>query len=161
MGQKLLDFAATMDWRDSDVKWTQDATAPAVEVLRRLLQAAGTGVPEEELHVPMWSEGSFSAGRLSDPHHVRFWSDVVLVGHPRREFILDSLRGIRPSRYFRHFKGRFMGQDYDCASPPARAFQNHWPPGMTSTGADPGRLGFPENPAGCSDRSNPLLGKGG
>lgn len=131
-----------IDWGDADIEWTQHGALAPVEVLRQLFGAAATGVARDELRVPMWGEGSFSAGRLTREQHLRFWDEVILVGHPRREFILENMRGMRPSRYFQHFKGRFMGQDYDCATPPSRQFENHWPPGLTSTGQDPEQWAF-------------------
>jgi hypothetical protein len=84
--------------------------------------------------MPVWAENRFKAGRLAHPCHLAFWEGVILRDHPRKEFIMDNLRGMRPSRGFRHFKGSFMGVSYDCATPPSRAFVNHFPPGLTSTG---------------------------
>ena len=83
---------------------------------------------------PVWDENSFAAARLTNPLHLAFWEHVILVDHPRKEFLLENMCGMRPSRFFRRFTGSFMGKSYDCDSPPARQFQNNWPEGLTSTG---------------------------
>jgi hypothetical protein len=76
------------------------------------------GAEKEEICLPMWDEKCFKAGRLSQEVHLEFWRDVILVGCPDRQLILENLGGMKPSRHFKHFKGRYMGKDYDCASPP-------------------------------------------
>jgi hypothetical protein len=92
--------------------------------------SAPPGVPG-----PLWEEKCFKAGRLSQPQHVEFWERFVLKDHPEKDRLLACLRGMKPE--FRHFRGRFAGRWYDCASPPARVFKNNWPEGLTSTGETP------------------------
>ena len=59
----------------------------------------------------MWDEKSFAAARLTQPQHLAFWEHVILVDHPRQDFLLENMRGMKPSRFFRRFKGSFMGKD--------------------------------------------------
>ena len=140
----MLEFAAKIDWEDNDISWTAGAPehVSAVERLQALLEASDSGAGASEASFPMWDENHFAAGRLSRVDRLAFWKDVILPRHPRKEFIMENLQGMRPSRYFQHFKGTFMGKSYDCASPPPRIFSNHWPPGLTSTGQKPEEWAF-------------------
>jgi hypothetical protein len=82
----------------------------------------------------VWDEHKFVAGRLSNHEHIRFWEEVVLVGHPEKDRLLEAMRGMRPHRYFKRYRGRFAGKYYDCEEPPPRVFRNNWPTEPTSTG---------------------------
>ena len=66
--------------------------------------------------------------------HKKFWENIILAGHPRKGKILRTLSDMRPSDYFRRFKGRFKGVEYDCDESEPRIFRNNWPDGVTSTG---------------------------
>jgi hypothetical protein len=120
-----------IDWDDQDIEWYGQSWVP-LEL--DPASHADQRLRGRERGLPVWSEGRFQAGRLSRFQHIDFWEQVILPDHPRKEFILENLRGMRPSRGFRHFKGSFMGVAYDCDKPPARIFANHFPPGVTSTG---------------------------
>ena len=138
--RQLSQLAAGINWSDSAIEWegmTTDRSRRLVtpwDEFQRVLNWDGDS--EVDFVIPVWSESHFTAGRLSESWALRAW-DIILNGHPRRDFIQENLRGIRPSRYFQHFKGAFMATHYDCDTPPDREFENHWPPEMTSTGQTP------------------------
>ena len=140
--KQLLQLVAEVDWSDIAIQWdgvdtTRDRQlfTPAGE-LEKVLKWGGDDSPMLDWAMPVWSEHSFIAGRLSTSRALRCW-DIILEDHPRREFIRENLEGIRPSRYFQPFRGCFMGRHYDCDQPPERVFDNHWPEGLTSTGQHP------------------------
>lgn len=132
--RRLLDFAKRMDWTDPDISWLGKTPVSPVEAFTKAVCAMSEGAAKDDLCLPMWDEKVFRAGRLSKEAHVSFWRDVILVECPDRDLILENLDGMRPSRYFKHFKGRYMGKDYDCASPPPRVFTNNLSEELTSTG---------------------------
>ena len=140
MVESLLALTKNIPWSDEAVSWAhqpkleQGPETPFTE-LQRVLSWDGT-TDASELRFPVWDEAQFRAGRLRLPWAIQFWK-IALHGHERREFILDNLGGIRPSRYFQQFIGSFMGQRYNCDSPPPREFQNHWPCDTVSTGQSP------------------------
>ena len=129
--RQLSQLAAGINWSDSAIEWegmTTDRSRRLVtpwDEFQRVLNWDGDS--EVDFVIPVWSESHFTAGRLSESWALRAW-DIILNGHPRRDFIQENLRGIRPSRYFQHFKGAFMATHYDCDTPPDREFENHWPP---------------------------------
>jgi hypothetical protein len=88
-----------------------------------------------QVPAPVWDENKFIAGRLTHDVHLKFWGEVALHGHPDRERLLFSMRGMQPA--FQRFRGRFAGKSYDCDSPPDREFRNNWPDALTSTGESP------------------------
>jgi hypothetical protein len=132
--RRLLEFAQKIDWSDSDISWLGQAPQSPVKAFEHVLKAMEEGAEKDEMCLPMWDEKCFKAGRLSKEMHLGFWRDVILVGCPDRQLILENLGGMKPSRYFKHFKGRYMGKDYDCASPPPRVFSNNLSTELTSTG---------------------------
>ena len=75
--------------------------------------------PDAEVAAPVWDGHKFVAGRLSNQEHLKFWEEVVLVSHPDKDRLLGAMRGMRPNRYFKHFRGRFAGKYYDCDEPPS------------------------------------------
>ena len=107
--RRLLDFAKRMDWTDPDISWLGKTPVSPVEAFTKAVCAMSEGAGKDDLCLPMWNEKVFRAGRLSKEAHVSFWRDVILVECPDRDLILDNLDGMRPSRYFKHFKGRYMG----------------------------------------------------
>lgn len=132
----LLGLAGGMPWGDQAIQWTdRDGTKSPVAELARVLKWDGS-TDGSELTAPTWAETSFKAGRLTSDWAMRGW-DLITKGQDHREFILQNIQGIRPSRYFQHFRGTFMGQQYDCSYPPPREFSNHWPCDRVSTGQSP------------------------
>ena len=140
--EQLVQLVTDIDWGNPAIRWDgmgrnkQRRVVTPLDELRRVLLWDGGDSGALGWAMPVWSEQAFTAGRLSTDWALRCW-DIILEGHPRREFIRENLEGIRPSRYFQHFRGQFMGQHYDCEQPPSRVFENHWPPGLTSTGQHP------------------------
>ena len=103
--------------------------------LEQLLSGDVVPGPEhDELPAPVWKDSKFKAGKLAEERHIAFWEEVILHDHPRKEFILENMRGMDPARYFTNFKGRFAGKEYDCNFPPSRQFRNNWTDELTSTG---------------------------
>ena len=103
--------------------------------LKQLLSGNVVPGPEhDELPAPVWKDSKFKAGKLAEERHAAFWEEVILHDHPRKEFILENMRGMDPARYFTNFKGRFAGKEYDCNFPPSRHFRNNWTDELTSTG---------------------------
>ena len=139
-------FAEGIDWQDQDITWTDGSKITKPSAIARLNGLLGTNkeplVQKGDFSFPTWAEEHFVAGRLSKEEHVKFWETVILPGNPRKDFILENLKEMRPSRYFKHFKGSFMGLNYDEATPPSRQFENHFPPGLVSTGEDPESWAF-------------------
>ena len=128
----LLELARDIHWDDPAIDWTGLKPDGPVEAFKQVLCWDGSG-DGKNLVAPVWSEHHFKAGRLGTRWARACW-DLILRGHPNEQFVKENLTGIRPSRYFQHFRGRFMGQDYDCDYPPPREFANHWPCETVSTG---------------------------
>ena len=128
----LLELAGVMPWGDSAVGWTGQQPSDPIKAFEQVLRWDGSD-DGRDLVAPVWSENHFKAGRLGTRWALACW-DLILRGHPDEQFVKENLTGMRPSRYFQHFRGRFMGQDYDCDYPPPREFANHWPCETVSTG---------------------------
>ena len=119
----LLELASNMPWDDGAVDWAGDKPDDPVAAFEQVLRWDGAGAGLN-LVAPVWSENHFRAGRLGSPWALACW-DLILRGHPNEQFVKENLASMRPSRYFQRFRGRFMGQAYDCDYPPPREFANH------------------------------------
>ena len=128
----LLELASDIHWDDPAIDWTGQEPDDPIAAFEQVLRWDGSG-DGQNLVAPVWSEHHFKAGRLGTRWALACW-DLILRGHPNERFVKENLTGMRPSRYFQHFRGRFMGQDYDCDYPPPREFANHWPCEAVSTG---------------------------
>lgn len=133
--QELLRFARLHDFDHPEVRCDVGSPLKRLEQLVGMEPSAYSLPAAAEIPAPVWDEHKFRAGRLSHSVHLQFWDEVVLVGHPQRERILDAMRGMRPQRYFKRYRGRFAGVNYDCDEPPARVFRNNLSRSdLTSTG---------------------------
>ena len=130
--------------------------------LEQLLSGEVTPGPErDELPAPVWIDSRFKAGKLAEKHHISFWEEVILKSHPRKEFILENMRGMDPRKYFAHFKGRFAGKQYDCDFPPSRHFRNNWTDELTSTGQSQEDWAVSQIEKDCISGAVECLGKKG
>ena len=85
----------------------------------------------------------------------------MLVDNPRKDYILENMKGMDPARYFCRFRGRFAGKFYDCSEPPSRHFRNNWPDGKTSTGETPEEWAFSQITKDLESGAVECLGKVG
>ena len=68
---------------------------------------------------------NFLAGQLHE--HLEEWIRIAnLCSYPLAQTVLDWLENkVQVDSYFRHFKGKFKGEQFDSPSPPPRVFMNH------------------------------------
>ena len=87
--------------------------------------------PDAEVAAPVWDEHKFVAGRLSNQEHIRFWEEMILIGHPDKDKLFEAMCGMRPHRYFKRYRGRFAGQYYGCDKTPSRVLCKNGPTELT------------------------------
>lgn len=157
----LLRFARLYDYgNNKDIRCDQKDPIGSLESLLSVVGTSPT-VAAGELPAPVWDDSRFKAGRLAKTSHLNFWRDVVLVDNPRKDYILENMKGMDPARYFCRFRGRFAGKFYDCSEPPSRHFRNNWPDGKTSTGETPEEWAFSQITKDLESGAVECLGKVG
>ena len=135
--RSLLQFAALFDYEAPKVRCDLASPVSRLAQLLDMSPADYVLVAGAEVPAPVWDETKFRAGRLSHPHHLKFWEELILDGHPEKERLLEAMAGMRSQRYFNRFRGRFAGKSYDCEEPPPRIFRNNFQDELTSTGLSP------------------------
>ena len=135
--RSLLRFAAHFDYSAPEIRCDLRSPITRLAQLLDMNPVDYVAVEGAELPAPVWDENKFMASRLERPCHLQFWKELILPNHPDRERLLEAMRGMKPQRYFRRFRGRFAGVSYDCDSPPPRVFRNNFSTEPTFTGLDP------------------------
>ena len=113
-----------------EVKWVSPSGTPSSEGMTSTAELledidkvlAGDVRPLVE-NLSLRDPESFRAGEIHA--HPELWK-IVSAGYIREVEVNEWIsKGVDVRAFFRPFKGRFKGVEYDCPRPPPKAFKNH------------------------------------